>query len=205
MLDEGTLADVEGDALAMFGLAGLDPGDAVSFGELCYGITRRWPRSVALDGEARLEPIGDDGFEVLTNRAISPERQRLKGAHELGHWWYRRIGYRGFDLEARCDALGAALIAPREAFRAAMRWAGHRVHELALRFNTTQSLALLRVGEVSGRPVMLLRPSGPLARGDLFEWPKTSTLVRALNEGRSAVHPLRINDEPHRWGLMARR
>ena len=204
MLDDGGCAEVEGDALAFLDWAGVDAHDPVSVAALCVAATGRRPRPTTLDGEARLEPHSE-GYEVLTNSALPPARQRIKAAHELGHWWYARVGYRGADIEHRCDMFGAAIIAPWPAFKTAMRWAGHRVHELAVRFNTTQSLALLRVGEVSGRPVLLLRPAGAIVRGEAFEWPRTSTLVRALREGRSACHPLRINDEPDRWGVMARR
>ena len=204
MMDDGGCAEVEGDALAFLDWAGADPQDPVSVGALCVAATGRRPRRVPLDGEARLEPRGD-GLEVLVNEGLTPARARLKAAHELGHWWYERVGYRGRDIEHRCDLFGAAIVAPWPAFKASMRWAGHRVHDLARCFNTTQSLALLRVGEVSGRPVMLLRPAGPIVRGEAFVWPRTSTVVRALGEGRAAVHPLRINDEPDRVGLMARR
>lgn len=204
MLNDGGCAEVEGDALAFLDWAGVDARDPVSVAALCVAATGRRPRQVALDGEARLEPR-EEGLEVLVNRALAPARARLKVGHELGHWWYQRVGYRGADIEHRCDLFGAAIIAPWPAFKTAMRHAGHRVHELAQRFATTQSLALLRVGEVSGRPVMLLRPAGHIVRGEPFEWPSTSTMVRALREGRRAVHPLRINDEPNRVGLMARR
>lgn len=204
MLDEVGCAEVEGDALAFLGWAGADASDPVGVGALCVAATGRRPRRVELDGEARLDPRGD-GVEVLVNRSLMPARARLKVGHELGHWWYERAGYRGADIEHRCDLFGAAIVAPWPAFRSAMRGTGHRVHELARLFNTTQSLALLRVGEVSGRPVVLLRPGGAIARGEPFEWPKTSTLVHALREGRSTCHPLRVNDEPNRWGLMARR
>lgn len=186
MLDEWGCAEVEGDAQAFLDWAGADPLEPSGIGALCAAATGRRPRPTALDGEARLEPRGN-GFEVLVNRALAPARQRLKVAHELGHWWYARVGYRGGDIEHRCDMFAAAVVCPRPAFKSAMRWAGHRVHELAERFHTTQSLALLRVGEVSGRPTMLLRPAGPLVRGEPFEWPPTSTLVLSLRDGRFLV------------------
>lgn len=205
MLAAMDLADVEGCAALMLEMAGLGaldgPTPMVQLHQFFFGRAPRW---CALPTEAKLDE-DDEGPIVLLRRGLSPARARWLLGHELGEFWMRENGYEREDIEQRADALGAALAVPRAAFRSAVKHHGHRVHTLSRLFATTQSLALLRVGETTGRPVALLRPSGTIARGDAYEWPRTSTLVRALREGRSAVHPLRIDDEPHRWGLMARR
>lgn len=205
MLDADEVADVEGDAVAATRMAGFEADDAPSVGEISLALVGVRPRLIeGLDGEARLEPLAD-GWDLQVNPALPKSRQRFKAAHELGHWYYDRCGYRGADIEARCDLFAAALVMPRSVFRRAVRTLGHRVHALANAFATTQSAALLRVGEVTGRPVALLRWPEALTRGEPFTWPKSATLVRALREGKDAVHPLRIVDEPNRVGLMARR
>lgn len=159
-----------------------------------------------LPTEGSLEQV-DGSWRILIRRGLSPARARWVVGHEIAEWVHLRAGYRGADIEARCDALGAMLVAPRSPFRRAIRDIGrHAVHELAARFRTTQSVALLRIGEVTGRPVMLQRWPEPIVRGSAFSWPSPSTLRRRLLElGRDApVHPVRIADEPGRIGLMAK-
>ena len=204
MLGRDELADVAGDVRSFLRTIDAEDDEDISIAEACERATGFGPAFVGMRQEARLEPV-DGGSQVQVRKGTAPERARWLAGHELGEWFYRLVGYDQPDIDARCDAFGAALVCPEYAFRSAMRRVGHRVHELAATFATTQSVALLRVGELSGRPVLLLRPAGAIARGDEFEWPRTSTLVRALGEGRAACHPLRINDEPDRWGLMARR
>lgn len=200
MLGPDELSDIEGDALALFSEAGADPRDPPSIAALCRALTGHAPRFIAQAAEARLV-----GGRVFLRRGLLTARARWLVGHELAEWHYLRARYRGADIEARCDALGAALVAPRPAFLAATRAVGHAVFSLAEAFGVTQSVALLRIGEVTGRPVVLLRSPEPIVRGGAFEWPSTSGLVRALRERRSEVHPLRISDEPGKWGLMAER
>lgn len=211
MLSGDEVADVEGDAAVFLSLFGFSDGDAPSVGELCERATGRRPRAVpGLGVEARLEPTIDGEPEVLVSAelaATQAARARFKAAHELGHLFYESVRpYRGTDVELRCDAFAAAIVAPRRAFQLAIRkCGGHRVHALAKCFATTQSTALLRIGEVTGRPVALQRFTGVTTRGEPYGWPKASLLVSALREGRSAVHPVRLTDEGDRWGFMVRR
>lgn len=145
--------------------------------------------------EGDLARVGNAWIIFIFER-MSPEREAWIIGHELAHWLFRRRGSEPLNEEARCDAIGACLIAPRAAFAAATRVIGHRVHELASAFNTTQSLALLRIGEVTGRPVILLRRP-PIARGDDFEWGEDP---RALPH--SVAHQIKVD---RYWGMMAER
>lgn len=197
-MNDDTLADVEGDAALVYERAGADMHDPPSIVGLCVRLTGHPPRFRRQCAEACLE----DGKVWLRQGLWLPRARWLTG-HELSERYYAETGYDGADIEERCDALGAALVAPRPTFLRAMRTLGHRVHALADAFATTQSLALLRIGEVSGRPVMLLRSPEPLVRGEPYGWPSTSALVRTLRERPAGVHPLRITDEPGKWGLMA--
>lgn len=199
-------ADIEGDAQAILREGKmLDVDGPTPMAELCRRLLGSVPRRCALRTEAKLGRDEETGRPVVfLRRGVPAPRARWLVGHELAEHWLRSAGYQGEDIERRADAIGAALAVQREPFLRAIRSTGHRVHELARVFCTTQSLALLRVGETIGRPVALLRPNGTIARGEPFVWPRTSTLVRALTEGRATVHPLRIVDEPDRWGLMAR-
>lgn len=204
MLGWEQLAEVEGDVRSFWLTIGADPDDPPDIPTACEQAMGHAPAFVPLRQEARLQPV-EGGYQPQIRRGTPAARARWLAGHEMGEFFYKLINYDQPDIDEKCDAFGAAIVCPAAAFKAAVRRLGHRVHTLADEFGTTQSVALLRLGEVVGRSVMLLRPGGPIARGEPFEWPTTSTLVRALTEGRSAVHPLRIKDEPNRWGLMARR
>ncbi len=201
MLGPDQLADVEGDARAFVASYGFDPDERVCLVDLCKEATERDPVYLEIHQEARLEPVGSKDFEVQIREGTAPERGLWLLGHELGELFYRRTAYRGEDIEARCDAFGACLVAPRVPFLKAIRKCGrHAIHDLAWEFRTTQSLALLRVGETTGRPVALLRWPDPIVRGGPFNWASTSRLVRLLSEPIPEVHQVRCDDG---WGFMA--
>jgi len=196
MLDEDAIADIEGDAALLLRLANVDDDQPPSVVTLCRRLTGHAPFLSRLGPEAQLARVGDD-FRVCVRAGLLPTRSRWLVGHELAEFHYRRTGYRGEDIEARCDALGAALVAPRRLVRCAIREHAHRVHDLAEALEITQSCALLRVGEVDRRPVLLLRPPTPIARGAAFPWP-----AAGQRQERRDFHPVRLVDEL-RWGLMA--
>lgn len=198
MLSLDGVADVEGDAEAF--RARLDLAVNATMIEYCVAATGHEPLYVDDGPEGRYR-----NGRVELRHGISLRRLRQRIGHELGHKFYEEIGYAEPDLEARCDLFGAAMCMPRDEVRRATRRVGHRVHFIADHFGVTQSVALLRLGEADGRPVMLLCDRGPIVRGAEFSWPSLSTLRRALERGRSVVHPVPISDEPNRIGLMASR
>jgi len=189
MLDADALADVEGDASLLLRIAQVDDDEPVDVVALCRALTGHAPWLSRLGPQAQLARVGD-GYRVCVRRGLLPERARWLVGHELAEWHYLRTGYRGEDIEARCDALGAALVAPRRAFLSAVRERGHRVYALADDFGVTHALALLRIGEVTLRPVALPRRLGLVVRGEPYAWDE------------SPSHPVRLRDEG-RWGRMA--
>lgn len=191
MLNADDLAELEGWADSLRARAH-HHDDVPRVAALCQALTGHPPRWTRLGTEAALVRS-----TVFLRRGTPAARARWLVCHELAELAHLESGYSGSDIEARCDALGAMLVVPRSAFRHAVRSTGHRVHELARIFRTTQSLALLRVGEVTGRPVALVRPHGTIARGEPWVWPSSLD--------RSIAHPLRITDEPNRVGMMVRR
>lgn len=197
MLSSDDLIDVEGEANAFMS----EFGDGSIF-ELCERITGGPPLFVDQREEGRY----DEERGVALRSDLSIERARFTCGHELGHAWLRYT-HRQADArtEAWCDAFGARLICERDAFRRALSVVGHSYTQLASHFGVTQSVTLLRIGETTGRPVILFCDSGPHVRGDDFAWPSMSTLVRKMRERRSEFHQVRIFDEPNRWGIMATR
>lgn len=196
MLDEDALADIEGDADLLLRLARLDdeaPGDVVA---LCRHMTGHAPFLTRLGLEAQLARVGD-GHRVCVRAGLPPDRARWLVGHELAELHYERTGYRGDDVEARADALGAALVVPRRAMRAAIRCHAHRVSVLSRALVAEPAAVLLRIGEVTGRSVALVRAPGVVvARGEAFPWPSLRTV---LQERPADVHPVRVGE---RWGMM---
>jgi hypothetical protein len=203
MLDLDTLASVEGDSLALFSMAKADPSDPPDFNTLCRRLIGSFPQRVRMVGRGDLYPGARNRFTLRVHAALPREVALWVAAHELAHWYYIRVGFSGphAELEARCDALGACIVAPRPLFVSAMRTHGHRVYRLAKAFHTTQSLAALRIGETTGRPVLCLRPRGAIVRGEPFGWPDGPGIAKAIRNPPASVHPIRLDDS---FGLMAR-
>lgn len=194
------LDEAEADAEQIQRLAGVIPEDGTRTRELAkklgIGIVRSYSAQLARGREADIARVGSEWTIHLFER-MRPERESWIIGHEIGHWLFRQRGKRPVGEERRCDAIGAALVAPKVAFQAALRKVGHRVHPLAQFFEAPQSLTLLRIGEVEDRPVLLFRSPTPIVRGAPFEW---TTDPRSLP--RSIAHPVRVDDG---WGMMAER
>lgn len=197
------LAEVEGDARALIQMAGLDPSEPHSIRALCIGLTGYPPLVVPMFGsQGQLSSI-NRVIRVAVSSRLSPTRQRWVCGHELGHFYYQRIGYVGANLEAMCDLLGAILCAPRCVVQAAFRVHGNNPRAIAKYVGVTESVALLRLGEigvVSG--TALATPSRTVARGEIV-WPDTDTLRRFVRTGEVPHGKrVRITDEPSRGGLL---
>jgi hypothetical protein len=198
MLDEDTIADLEGDASALLRGAGMDDDALPRPVALAQAATGAPPLvASALRQEACVARVGD-AWRIVISRRASPARRAWLVGHEVAELHLRRCGYVGSDIEERADALGAALVVPRAVLRAACRRHGHRVHTLARELRMTQSLVLLRIGEVERRPVALLRRGLVTVRGAAHEWSRD--VVRTPD-----THPLRITDEPSRVGVISLR
>lgn len=174
-------------------LAGHSGEQAPNIAQVCRDLLGAPPRLVPIACEAALVYVAGC-HEVWLRPDVPAERARWLVAHELAEWWHLRTGYQGDDVESRCDAVGAALVAPRPAFVRAVERVGHSVHLLASAFAVPQALAMLRVGEVTGRPVLLLRRPRSLHRGQPYQWTRRDLAGR---------HAQRIRLDGTRWGLVA--
>lgn len=195
MLNLGVLREVNDAAVELLG-----DGPQPSVRQLLARHLGTAPRVADMASDGALVRLRGQ-WVVAIRRGMSPERARFVGAHELGHWyWERRCGYRGPDIEARCDALAAVLVAPPHAVRVAVRDHGACIVRVAAALRTTQSLALLRIGEVLGEPVALLRKRrSTIIRGTVVPWPVPLSWQPA-KRSRELVH-VHITDEPWRFGV----
>lgn len=203
MLSFDDLAMVEGEHRAIYREAGADEDRPPSMASLCRLLTGRAPEFVRMPHRGHAGPHPRGGWLVRVHSALPPDVKRHVLGHELAHYWFDRIQLRddGPKLEQLCDALGASLCAPTVAFARACRTVGHRVHVLAKAFEVPQELALLRIGEVTGRPVALLTKRA-IVRGEPFGWPCASGLRAAVKSPPPNVHPILVGQNV---GLMASR
>ncbi len=194
MLGPDDLIEAESIARHIIELADGDETRPLSVKTIAQRLTQRPIRRAPIRQEGSIARI-DDRYELFLRHRLRPKREPWIIGHELGHWWWMSRDEHPENEEAWCDAIGAYLVAPRAAFANLRRRLGDRVHALAEHFRCEQALALLRIGEVTGRPVLLFRGPTALARGDAFEW---SRAPRSLP--RSVAHLIRVDD---RWGMMA--
>lgn len=195
-------ADIEGEADALYKAAGIDPGTAAPpvwlanelLGEGCVvGM-----HSLGVPGGGCLVRVNGQHRIYFRNR-LPPERRDFVIAHELAHW---ALGCRagcGAEEEASCDALAAALIAPRCAFLKVFRRHGARFGRLAKAFATTESLVALRLGEATLAPVVLVAPNSVRVRGAAWSWPSEPAAIRELSAlPMPGLRKAQLRDDPRR-------
>ncbi len=200
MLARSVLSKVDAAALYLQG----EPQEAVSIRGLSERHLHTEPRVWLGAAEGvLLPPTESDGWQIAVRWDLSPERARLVAAHELAHWYFECVdSYQGRDLEQRCDALAAVIVAPAIAVCAAAERHGLDVHAIAEELRTTQSVALLRLGEVVGVPTALLRKHrSTIIRGPFARWPMPLSWQPAKRD-LEGVTKVEITDEPRRFGVM---
>lgn len=199
------LADIHETAAAILRAAGYDEDEApgaraVAIGALGPGSVLRVP---CLRRPAALEYVGGRPVILLRSR-LSAEHANFLIAHELAEWWLTCEGDQGERIEEAADAIAAALVAPRLAFARAVREHGHDYPTLAALFCATESLIVLRIGEVTGEPIALVAPHRVRARGEAYEWPTEPELRRVAKTDRPPPPGLarcRLTDDARRVAL----
>lgn len=94
------------------------------------------------------------------------------------------------DCEEAADYIGAAIQAPRQAFRARLRAVGQDMTQLALPFAITETSAALRLGEVEGLPLAVVAPKSVRVRGPAeWVWPDAETLRTWTRKPVPGLHP----------------
>jgi len=173
---------IEGEAESILRGAGFDPADPPDVEQLAAAITR----VVAHHGISAPARFVASTGELWLNPRLSPRRRAFSIAHELAERHLARSAYEGDDVEARANAIGAALLVPAPALRVAIRSVGRRLADLAEVFDVSQSIVALRLGEVTGSPLALVMDRRVAVRGEPFAWPSPARLV-AIAGGREAV------------------
>jgi hypothetical protein len=200
--------DHEGNAMAVFREAGIDPAEPqgphalaralLGRGGLRYGWT-------PLVGAGCYEPSRGGRPEAIWLRPkLTPFREAWTIYHELAErHLYGSVGEERHELA--CDQLAACLRAPRAAFRQLVADVGLDLEELAEGILCSQTSAALRWGETTHNPIAVLSPTGVRVRGDDFAWPHEEE-VRKLARAKvlpSSVRRVPITDGRGRVAIVA--
>ena len=129
---------------------------------------------------------------ILVSSSLSSTDRRFVIAHEVAEW---AIGSATHDNEAECDRLAAALLMPRAAPLAYLARAV-RVSDIALHYGASEASSVLRIGEVTGRPVAVKSPERFMRRGAQIDWP------RAIENGAPQVHMRKCADAPRKVAYL---
>jgi hypothetical protein len=196
VLTEEQLQEIEGDVLAALRFAKVEDDTPPDMNEIAIAMT---------GGCIQIAPMRQEGKTETRNRVrrvqlrldvIDTPRGRQIAGHELGHVYGAKFLKREVS-EEWCDAFGAMLSAPRRVTQRAIAHVGHSITQLADLLEIEPAAALLRVGEVTGRPVALeRRPRILIARGEPYPWPPIKV---ALRDRPAGLHPVRAGA---RWGMM---
>jgi hypothetical protein len=143
-------------------------------------------------------------YRIYVSSAVAPMRKAYVVLHELGHWHLKQIGYVGENVEAICDGIAAALLAPRRAFADAVEEHGARWDRLASDFAISQTIAVLRYGEVMGPPVAVVDSRRTHTRGAAWPWPTSrAEFLHLAKAGGDGIRVDRLTDNARRRALLA--
>lgn len=191
------VGDFDRAAAVVLRAAGFGTSEAVSPLDLAHRLlgpgTVRLIELPTLPGDGAIARVRQE-WRIYIRAGCSPEAARFAICHELSHW---TLG--SSACEDDCDSLGAALLAPREAFVNAVAIHGRSLRALARHFCCTESFAALRLGEVTGNPLALVSPSRVRVRGRPFLWPP-DPILRQAARGRElpGLRAGQLSDDPCR-------
>jgi hypothetical protein len=197
--------DIEGEARFILRSAGFSETDAPRGLALAraLGIEVRATRGALVScGDACFIELAGREF-IFVRHGLSRERLNFALCHEVSEWHLRRYGYRGEDIERVADALGAALLVPGPLFRSAYRRHGEDWSTSASELQASQTLILLRFGEVTGHPVAVRTPDGWRMRGgDESEAGAIGWVASAIRrQGRRPLRMVALTDAPRRLAI----
>lgn len=195
------MEELEREARRLYRLAGFRDDESATPAALVTGLLgpdsiRVVPESALLGGGGAIARVGDRWRIYLRNGA-PPPAARFTVLHELSHW---ALGQGASEED--CDALAAALLAPRGQFEEAIRATGSSYRKLADYFGCTETFAALRYGEVTDKPLVVVAPAHVRIRGRAFTWPTEPELRQLAKSPRvKGLHKARLRDAPLRVAL----
>jgi hypothetical protein len=194
---------LEGIAEAILREGGQEDDEAPEIGALILRLLGEDGLSLERGGlgvDGLLDARPDGGWRIRLRSNLPAHRKRFVAAHELAEWWLQaREGYQGDDIEHAANYVGAAIIAPRRAFAAALRHHGRDFPALAASFVASQTTMALREAEILRVPRVIVAPSSVRVRGpEELVWPTAATLRSWARDGGPGLARTRLTDDPRR-------
>lgn len=195
--------DVEGNAAEMFDRASVDPKEPVGVGTMVRRLLGKdglcfVRRSTIVTSVAKLCKVSGS-FRIYAKRDAPDLAFNI--AHELAEWryWDETDDHK----ESACDALAAAIVAPRPAFLRMLRLVGEDFAALAHAFKVSETSMALRLGETTDQPLVAITRNYHFVRGREWGWPAEPELRRIASRGRQGIRRVRLTDDRMRVVLMA--
>lgn len=199
-------ADIEGEAESLYRSAGIDAGTPAP---AVWLATELLGQGCVVGIHALQQPGGgclvrvSGQARIYFRHRLPPERRDFVVAHELAHWALGDRAGEELETEQACDALAAALIAPRRAFLKLVQKHGARFTLLARAFATTESLVALRFGETTFEPLALVAPRSVRVRGAAYSWPSEPALREIAARAKPGLRKTALLDDVRRLVLRA--
>lgn len=159
------VATMDRECAAIYRQAGLDPdGEPPAMGALARSILSAEPMFDRVD-RILVRRVGGR-WRVLVPAGATDADARFAVADTVAWWWLKRFSAGA----SRAPELASRLLCPHASFARCLDAIGEDVPELARRYGVGEPLALLRIGEVTGRPVVLQGDQIIRIRGDSARW-----------------------------------
>lgn len=140
---------------------------------------------------------------ICVRRTVPRDELAFYVAHELAHAELGQPHGAGAQIEAACDYLAAALIAPRPAVLALHRAFGWDLAAIAEEVVATQTWAALRLAEALLEPLAAVSPSLVRVRGpEEWVWPDEDTLRLWARRAGPGIRRIPVTDRPRRAVLV---
>lgn len=198
--------DSEGNASFLFQLGLLDPLRSRGAEDLA----RRVPGIAVRSDNPNMRGVhaystGSTVRTIWLNPRASPQARNFGCAHELMEFLLRHEISE--HIEIACDQGAAAVVAPRQAFRHMLGALGEDFPRLGAAFVMDESCAILRFGEVTDTPTLLIAPGSVRVRGAEWCWGvEGEAEIRRLSRAKTLPIGLRrvhLQDDRRRIALLA--
>jgi hypothetical protein len=141
------------------------------------------------------------GRQIRVREGLLPAIEEWAIGHELGHLIRGSTSSSQAEEDA-CNYIGAAIQMRRAPFAKRFREVGNDYVRLARDFGTTETSAVMRIGEVTGRPVAVVLRHRIYARGELATLPERSVRALAFNPW-PGVQKVELTDSRERLAVDA--
>lgn len=197
-----SLADAEGESLAIYERASADPSEPPgphALAEALEFTIEHGGRGIV--GDAML--LGD---VIRVRRRLPPARETFAVAHEVAEFWLR--GRHDEEAEQSANLLAACLIMPRPAVARALEVLGRDLSALAEAFAVTETAVALRLAEIDDTPTLVVSAHHAWVRGAPFGWPEQIEDMRRLAKCTPPtgipIEREQLRDDPRRVVIRGR-